>query len=73
MVLNAANEVAVNAFLEGKLAFRSIARIIEQTMNDHTPSPVDTLASVQELNVWAHDHASQIVLELNSQVTTGKA
>ena len=73
VVLNAANEVAVNAFLEGKVAFTSIARIIEQTMDDHTPSSVDTLTSIQKLNIWAHDHASQIVLELNSQVTTGKA
>ena len=73
VVLNAANEVAVNAFLEGKVAFTSIAQIIEQTMDDHTPSSVGTLASIQKLNVWAHDHASQIVLELNSQVTTGKA
>ena len=45
VVLNAANEVAVNAFLEGKVAFTSIARIIEQTMDDHTPSSVDTLTS----------------------------
>src|SRR5687767_3999294 len=35
VVLNAANEVAVDAFLEGKLGFTSIPQVIEKTMNDH--------------------------------------
>src|SRR5688500_10865285 len=35
VVLNAANEVAVEAFLEGKLGFTAIPQVIERTMNAH--------------------------------------
>src|SRR5437660_6266242 len=38
VVLNAANEVAVARFLEGRLGFPSIARIIEETMDAHAPA-----------------------------------
>ena len=33
-VFNAANEVAVDAFLDGKIGFGGIARLVEATMND---------------------------------------
>jgi len=46
-ILNAANEVAVHAFLQGRLAFAAIPRVIEETL-EHTPQPpvhsFDTLA-----------------------------
>ena len=35
VVLNAANEVAVEAFLDGKLGFTAIPRVIERTMDAH--------------------------------------
>lgn len=45
-ILNAANEVAVSAFLEGKLKFTDIAKIIARVL-EHVPSqPVDELAQV---------------------------
>lgn len=34
-VLNAANEVAVSFFLEGRMGFTDIPRIVEKTMNLH--------------------------------------
>ena len=37
VVLNAANEMAVEAFLEGKLGFTAIPRVIEKTMDAHEP------------------------------------
>src|SRR5216110_2171908 len=36
-VLNAANEIAVSAFLDRKVRFPEIWRIVEQVMNQHTP------------------------------------
>ena len=42
VVLNAANEVAVAAFLEGRLGFTSIPAVIERTMNAHQAESVST-------------------------------
>lgn len=35
VVLNAANEIAVAAFLEGRISFAGIARVVEEAMNRH--------------------------------------
>ena len=45
-VLNAANEVAVEAFLNGALAFTDIPRVIEDVLGDTTISPATTLHDV---------------------------
>jgi 1-deoxy-D-xylulose-5-phosphate reductoisomerase len=57
VVLNAANEVAVARFLEGRLAFRAIATVISRTMDAHVPAAVSTLAEVRSVNGWAHAYA----------------
>jgi 1-deoxy-D-xylulose-5-phosphate reductoisomerase len=61
IVLNAANEVAVRAFLGGQLGFTSIARVIAGTMDAHVPSPTDTLDAVRRVDAWAHQYASELV------------
>jgi 1-deoxy-D-xylulose-5-phosphate reductoisomerase len=53
VVLNAANEVAVAAFLEGRLAFTSIPRVIEQAMDAHAGTAAPTLDDVRALDTWA--------------------
>jgi 1-deoxy-D-xylulose-5-phosphate reductoisomerase len=55
--LNAANEIAVDAFLNGSLPFTGIARVITQTMEAHHPTAVDTLDTVLEADGWARAHA----------------
>ena len=64
VVLNAANEVAVKAFLEEKLGFTAIPRVIEKTMNAHQVEPVSTLEVVRRVDRWACDHARDMVREL---------
>ena len=58
-VLNAANEVAVNAFLANKISFTDIARIVDQAMEAHTvnsnPALSDILAADQETRRKAAD------------------
>jgi 1-deoxy-D-xylulose-5-phosphate reductoisomerase len=44
--LNAADEVAVEAFLAGRIGFMDIPRIIETVLSRHTPEPADTLERV---------------------------
>jgi 1-deoxy-D-xylulose-5-phosphate reductoisomerase len=62
VVLNAANEVAVAAFLEGRLAFTSIPQVIGETMAAHNAAPTDTLDAVRSVDRWAHEYARQLVL-----------
>ena len=57
VVLNAANEIAVGAFLEGKLGFTAIARVIEKTMNAHQVERVSTLDTVRRVDRWARTQA----------------
>jgi 1-deoxy-D-xylulose-5-phosphate reductoisomerase len=64
VVLNAANEVAVASFLDGRLGFTAIARVIAQTMDAHVAAPTDTLEGVRQIDRWAHDHAAGLVERL---------
>lgn len=67
IVLNAANEVAVSSFLEGRLGFTQIPRVIEQAMDAHTPEPATTLAEVRRVDAWARTHAAELARELESR------
>ncbi len=49
-VLNAANEVAVQSFLEGKLPFTAIPAIIEEALLSHTSAPITTLEDVVRID-----------------------
>jgi 1-deoxy-D-xylulose-5-phosphate reductoisomerase len=68
VVLNAANEVAVARFLEGRIAFPSIAAIIEQALDAHRPADVATLAAVRAVDRSAREHALDIARELELKV-----
>jgi 1-deoxy-D-xylulose-5-phosphate reductoisomerase len=68
IVLNAANEVAVTSFLEGRLGFTGIPDVIAQTMDAHTPEPAASLAEVRRVDAWARSHASELARELESRV-----
>lgn len=58
-VLNAANEEAVAAFLEGKLKFSDIPRLLRAVMESHVPTEVDTLDVVLQADRWARSEAQQ--------------
>ena len=60
VVLNAANEVAVEAFLAGRLRFNAIPVLIERAMNAHRPAPVDTLEDVRALDAWARAYSQDL-------------
>ena len=49
-VLNAANEVAVQAFLAGRCSFLAIAGIVERTLEALSGAEVDSLAAVDEID-----------------------
>jgi 1-deoxy-D-xylulose-5-phosphate reductoisomerase len=56
-VLNAANEVAVEAFLRGRLGFRQMARLIGEIMDHHQAAPVRSLDEVLRAHAWAAQEA----------------
>jgi 1-deoxy-D-xylulose-5-phosphate reductoisomerase len=68
VVLNAANEVAVEVFLEGRLGFTSIPRVIERAMDAHTVEPVADLQTVRRVDAWARRYARETAAELELTV-----
>ena len=64
--LNAANEVAVAAFLEGRLPFLRITAIIEETLNSIPTGFPTTLEEVLAADALARARADHIVTRFNS-------
>jgi 1-deoxy-D-xylulose-5-phosphate reductoisomerase len=64
VVLNAANEVAVASFLEGRLGFTAIPTLIERTLNAHEVQSVSTLELIRQVDAWAREHAGNVAGEL---------
>ena len=64
-VLNAANEVAVSAFLNKAIRFTDIPRISEKTMNLHQPKKIGSLEDVLMADGWARKKAADIASRAN--------
>lgn len=60
-VLNAANEVAVAAFLAGRLGFPGISAIIEAVLDRHQCRQVDDLQDVLAADGWARQEAESMM------------
>jgi len=63
-VLNAANEVAVNAFLEKKIGFSDIATINRSVIKGHETGPADKIENVIAADRTARENAAKLVNEL---------
>ena len=60
-ILNAANEVAVAAFLAGNIAFLEIAAIVDDTLQRYDPAAPDTLDEVLHVDARAREFAGERV------------
>jgi 1-deoxy-D-xylulose-5-phosphate reductoisomerase len=60
-VLNAANEVAVGAFLAGRIGFLEIASTVAATLDAHPRTAADTLDGLLDADRWAREHAGRQV------------
>ena len=58
---NAANEVAVAAFLQGKISFLGIAELIEKVLSATVPVPVDSYETIVEADRKARERAEAFV------------
>ena len=59
--LNAANEIAVQAFLNHEIAFLDISRIIHETMNAYTPKPLLSIEDALETDRWSREKATALL------------
>ena len=62
-VLNAANEVAVEAFLERRLPFIRIAPTIERVLDEYQPAAAATVDDILEIDSLARQCAARAVAE----------
>jgi 1-deoxy-D-xylulose-5-phosphate reductoisomerase len=60
-VFNAANEVAVAAFLKDAIPFGRISEIIERVLEAHAPQPATAVEAVREADHWARVRAGALV------------
>ena len=63
-VLSGANEIAVNAFLQGKIGFLEIPQLVEKTMERHEVFPIDTIDQALEADRWAQSTAKKILEQM---------
>ena len=70
VVLNAANEIAVAWFLEGRIGFTSIPQVIGSTMDAHGPAHVGSIAAVRAVDSWAREYAQEIARGVELKVRT---
>ncbi len=62
-VLNAANEVAVERFLDGEIAFTAIEAVIETVLEQHESLANPELEVIEEVDRWARNVAKQCSVE----------
>jgi 1-deoxy-D-xylulose-5-phosphate reductoisomerase len=62
-VMNAANEVAVMAFLEGKIALTRIVEIVQSVVDEHEPASVVSIVNIERTDRWARQRAAEIIEE----------
>jgi 1-deoxy-D-xylulose-5-phosphate reductoisomerase len=68
-VLNAANEIAVQAFLDGLMPFLAIPAVIEATMTQHTPVALQDAPAALQADHWAREYAKAAVKEVSLSTT----
>ena len=64
-VMNAANEVAVDAFLSNQLKFTDISSVIDTTMSKMTNTVVDSVELILEADSWARREAKQALARIH--------
>ena len=73
VALNAADEVAVAAFLDGKVSFLEIPRIIEQAVAASNSGTMGSIAEVLEADAEARRYAQELVLGINKKTSKPQA
>ena len=64
-VMNAANEMAVEYFLQGSIPFIRIPELIERSMEAHRPERNIDLETIQRADGWAREEATAVLARWN--------
>ena len=65
-VLNASNEVAVQAFLDKRIPFLGIARLVDKVMQEHELAPATELEAILAADTWARRRAEEVIDSIRS-------
>ena len=63
-VLNASNEIAVQAFLDRRIGFTQIAAVVKETLSASIFNEPESLAAVQESDSKARSYAASFILKI---------
>jgi 1-deoxy-D-xylulose-5-phosphate reductoisomerase len=61
VVLNGANDIAVQAYLEDQVSFVDIPRIVAETLEQHTPIAHLTLDDILSVDAWSRNTAQELI------------
>jgi 1-deoxy-D-xylulose-5-phosphate reductoisomerase len=70
-VLNAANEVAVGAFLDERLSFAGIARVIERVLDSVPVTPVRHFSDLYAMDAEARERAREALAQVGTAAGAG--
>jgi 1-deoxy-D-xylulose-5-phosphate reductoisomerase len=62
-VMNAANEVAVMAFLEGKIPLTRIVELVQTVVDEHEPASVVSIVHIERADAWARQRTAELAEE----------
>ena len=65
-VLNASNEVAVQAFLDKRIPFMGIARLVDMVMQEHEIAPAKELQDILAADSWARQRTEEVIDSMSS-------
>ncbi len=60
-ILNAANEITVQAFLDELIPYKDISEIIRMVMQNHSPVPLQELQDVLDADRWAREETTKLI------------
>ncbi|HUJ68829.1 MAG TPA: 1-deoxy-D-xylulose-5-phosphate reductoisomerase [Syntrophorhabdales bacterium] len=67
VALNASNEVASSAFLDGRIGFADIPRLVEEVLRRHPAvKEIDDLETIWEIHGWAKIHLEEILRRMDA-------
>ena len=67
-VLSAANELAVEAFLAGKIGFMMIAIIVERVLSLHKAVDPKGIQQVLDADIWAREVSAKEIIKMEKEV-----
>lgn len=62
--MSAANEVAVQAFLDGTIPLTVIPEVVAGVLDEHEPAPVVSVVSLERADDWARGRATELIASL---------